>query len=337
MVLNCNAYVVFVNRKELIRDIALPGLPESRGRTMLKKLSGLCCVALCFIIMGASYPIAKEAIDSIPTWIFTFITLVIGFIFLLPLTIVKDKTNWLHIRGRDWLIVSVLSLLGAVLYTVFLLYGLASTTALTASVITSAAPAAVLLIAVVFMGDKLRLNTTLSVILAVISVVIMTFQASQQGEHNTATGLLFLLLSTLVNALNLIVANKVHASLKPLTMSAGVCLTGAIFSLPLALHELHSYRLSSITASDAGIMVYYGVVVWAITYILFFMGVHKISASAVGMCVALIPVAAMLCSVSFFGASVKSRDIIATLVIVLSIIFSELDLGALLRRGRQPR
>ncbi|MBJ3815995.1 DMT family transporter [Shimwellia pseudoproteus] len=304
---------------------------------MLEKLSGLICVALCFIIMGASYPVAKEAMDSIPTWTFAFITLVIGFIFLLPLTIIKEKTNWRRISLRDWLIVSILSFLGAVLYTVFLLYGLASTTALTASVITSAAPAAVLVIAVVFLGDKLRLNAAVSVVLAVISVVIMTLQPAQPGGHNTTGGLIFLMLSTLVNALNLVIANKIHASLKPLTMSAGVCLTGAIFSLPLALHEWQTYHLSSITHGEIGIMIYYGVVVWALTYILFFMGVHKISAASVGMCVALIPVAAMLSGALFFGESIKLRDAVATLIIVLSIIFSELDLGAMLNKKRRHR
>lgn len=293
---------------------------------MFKKLSGLLSVALCFILVGSSYPIAKEAMDSIPTWTFTCITFIIGFIFLLPLTLVKDKTNWFKISLKDWLVICVLSLLGAVLYTVFLLYGLPSTTALTASIITSAAPAVVLLITVLVLRERLKLNAAVSVILAVISVVIMTLPDGQQGGHNTLIGLLFLTLSTIANALNIIIANKVPSNLKPLTMAAGVCLTGAIFSLPLSINELQNYHLSSITHGQMITMLYYGVFVWALPYIFFFQGVSKISAASAGMCVALIPVASMLCSVIFFGDTVKHKDLIATLIIILSVVLSEVDL-----------
>lgn len=292
---------------------------------MFKKLSGLMSVALCFILVGSSYPIAKEAMDSIPTWTFTCITFLIGFLFLLPLTLIKDKTNWFRISLKDWLIVSVLSMLGAVLYTVFLLYGLPSTTALTASVITSAAPAVVLLITVLFFREKMKLNSAISVILAVTSVVIMTLPDGQDNGHNTLIGLAFLTLSTIANALNIIVANKVTTSLKPLSMAAGVCLTGTIFSLPLSLNELQHYQLSGITHGQMGTMLYYGVFVWALPYIFFFKGVSKISAASAGMCVALIPVASMLTAVIFFGDSIKHRDLMATIIIILSVILSETD------------
>lgn len=301
---------------------------------MFDKLSGLLSVALCFILVGSSYPIAKEAMDSIPTWTFTFITFLIGFLFLLPFSVIKDKTNWMKISVRDWLIVSVLSMLGAVLYTVFLLYGLPSTTALTASVITSAAPAVVLLISVLFFREKLKINAGISVALAVISVVIMTLPDGQNQGHNTAIGLIFLSLSTLANALNIIIANKVHSSLKPLTMAAGVCLTGTIFSLPLSLNELQHYQLSSITHSQMMTMLHYGVFVWALPYIFFFKGVNKISAASAGMCVALIPVAAMACSVLFYGDSIKHRDMFATLVIIFSVILSEVDVKKFFRKSR---
>lgn len=290
---------------------------------MLSKFSGLMYVALCFIIVGSSYPIAREAMDSIPTWTFTCITFLIGFLFLLPFTLYKDKTNWFRISLRDWGITCVLSLLGAVLYMVLLFYGLSSTTALTASIITSTAPAVVLVISVCFLREKLKINAALSVTLAVVSVVIMTLPNGQSGGHNTLLGLMFLSLSTLANALNIIIANRVRPTIRPLTISAGVCLTGAIFSLPMALSELQHYHLSDITSSQWEIIIYYGVVVWALSYIVFFMGVHKISAATAGMCVALIPVASMLCSVMFYHDHVRARDLIATLIIVLSVVLSE--------------
>ncbi|MFS2221714.1 DMT family transporter [Pantoea sp. B65] len=302
---------------------------------MLHKISGLLSVAMCFILVGSSYPIAKEAMESIPTWTFTFITFIIGFLFLLPLTLRKEKTNWFAISLKNWMIVSLFSLLGAVLYTIFLLYGLPSTSAISASVITSAAPAAVMLISVIFFREKLKANSALSVFLAVVSVIVMTIPASQQGGSNTLTGLFFLCLSTLSNALNIVLANKVHTTLKPLTMAAGVCLTGAVFSSPMAIYELQSYQLSGITQGQAMVMLYYGIFVWALAYIFFFRGITRISAASAGMCVAITPIASMACAVIFFGDSVRTSDLLATIIIIFSIIFSEIDLKKIFKRSNK--
>lgn len=291
---------------------------------MIQQLAGLLSVAMCFILVGSSYPIAQEAMNSIPTWTFTLITFIIGFLFLLPLSLKSEKTNWFAISKRDWLIVCVLSLLGAVLYTVFLLYGLPSTTAVTASVVTSASPAVVLLLSVVFFREKLKVNAVISVALAVISVIIMTLPSAQGASGNSMTGLVFLCLSTLANSLNIIIANKMAPGIKPMTMAAGVCLTGAIFSIPMSVHELQSFSLSQISGHDMGIMVYYGIFVWALPYFLFFKGINKISATSAGMCVALTPVASMLCAVIGFGQSISHTDLIATAVIILSVFASEM-------------
>lgn len=304
---------------------------------MYTKISGLLSVIMCFILVGSSYPVAKEAMDSIPTWTFTCISFAIGFIFLLPFTLFREKTNWFNISLKDSLMISVLALLGAVLYTVFLLYGLPTTTAISASVITSATPAVVLVISVLCFKEKLKLNTSISVILAIISVVVMTLPGSQGSSNNTLTGLVFLSLSTLSNAVNIIVANKVSTSLKPLTMAAGVCLAGAVFSLPMAVHESQSFSLLSITRGQAGVLVYYGVFVWALAYMFFFKGIGHISAASAGMCVALTPVASMACSALFFGDAVKHTDLIATVIIIFSVIFSEVDLFKLFKKKTVTR
>lgn len=304
---------------------------------MSKKLSGLIYVALCYILVGSSYPIAQQAMEQVPTWTFTSITFAIGFLFLLPITLKSDRTNWFKIAPRDWFIVALLSLLGAVLYTVFLLYGLPSTSATTASVVTSAAPAFVVVISTLFFREKLSFGVAMSVVLAIISVVVISLPSGGESGTTTAMGLIFLLLSTLSNALNIVFAGKLQCSLKPISMSAGVCLTGLIFSLPMTFSELHSYSLSSLSASNIGVMVYYGIFVWAVPYMLFFKGVSCISSASAGICVSVVPVAAMVTAALFYGQSITMVGIIATLIIIASIVFSEVDLSKLLRKSALSR
>lgn len=299
---------------------------------MSDKIRGLIYVAMCYILVGSSYPIAKEAMDSIPTWTFTCITFLVAIVCLFPLSIGYEKTRWSSVSRKDWLFVSIISLLGAVLYTVFLLYGIPSTSAVSASVISSTTPAVVLVLSILIFKEKFRLNVGISVALAVISVVVMTLSGASGPGSSTLGGVVFLCLSTLSNSLNILFANKLTTSLKPLSLATGVCITGAIFSLPMCLIELKSYNLSLVTAHQLGIIVYYGVFVWALPYLFFFRGINKISASSAGMCVALIPVASLVASVVIYGDKVRMSDAVATLVIIFSVLFSEINIKGIFKR-----
>lgn len=292
---------------------------------MFRKHSGVICVAMCYILIGISYPVAKEAMESIPTWTFTLLTFLIAVVALFPLSLFIDKTNWLNIPLRDWTAISVQALFGAVLFTVFLLYGLPTTTAVAASVITSVAPAVVLILSALFLKEKMRLKSLVSVFLAVASVIVMTVPGAGAGAgHNSLAGLLFLTLSTLSTSAVIIFAQKLSSQLKPLTMATGVCLVGAVMSLPLALPELQSFSLTSLTQSQLMILVYYGITVWALPYVFFFHGIWRIPASTAGMTVALVPVASLLTSALFFGAAITSTVLTACGLIVASIMIAEM-------------
>lgn len=299
---------------------------------MLSRHSGVMCVAVCYILVGVSYPVAKEAMESIPTWTFTFITFITGLAALFPLSIMVDKTRWLSVSLRDWAAIGVQALFGAVLYTVFMLYGLPHTSAVSASVISSVAPAFVLIFSAVFLKEKMTVKSGFAVILAILSVIIMTVPSGSNTGHTSLSGFIFLTLSTLSTASVIIFAKKLSSQLKPITLATGVCLAGTVLSFPLTLTESTGFHLSVITYHEGLMMVYYGLFVWALPYVFFFYGIWKVKASTVGMTVALVPVSAMLAGGLFFGEHVSSTDITSTMLIVASIVIAEMNF----RRRFQP-
>lgn len=300
---------------------------------MFKALIGTISVAACYLLVGSSYPIAKEAMNAIPLWTFTCVTFLIGYLALLPVTLLRDKTNWFRIPLKGWGAISLQSLFGAVLYTVFLLYGFASTSAVTASVLSSVAPAAVLALSYLFLKEKLTSSKLLSVVLAIAGVVVMTLPSSG-GGHTSTSGFLFLSLSTLSTAICIVAAKRLSQTLPPMTLAAGVCLTGTLFTLPMALSELGQVHLGTLH-DNVGVLIYYGIFVWALPYICFFFGIDKVRASVAGMCVALIPVASSMTAVMFYGESLSGLDIAAMLAIMLSIVLSEVDISGRMKRSRR--
>lgn len=295
---------------------------------MAQKFLGILLVGLCYLLVGSSYPVAQEAVNAIPTWTFMSITFFIGFLFQLPLTIFVEKTKWTQISAKEWGTVAVMTLLGNVLYTAFLLYGMSKTSATAAAVISSATPAVVLLLSLVFLKEKLRLNMSLSIALAIFSVVMMTLPDGTSDTKSSFTGLLLLSLSTLSSSIFVIIAKKFTSMLKPWTLSAAICLLGFIFTLPLFLSELRHFSLATVTKSQVITLIYYGIFVWALPIYFCMVGIRYISATTAGMLFAFIPVASVLTSVLFFAGKVRTVDMIAIVLVILSVIISEVNFRA---------
>ncbi|VXD04513.1 membrane hypothetical protein [Pseudomonas sp. 9AZ] len=102
-----------------------------------------------------------------------------------------------------------------------------------------------------------------------------------------------------------------------------LCLTGTVFTTPMAIVQGFSFDWLQLTAANGWVMAYYGALVWAVPYVLIFKGVTRIPASATGMAVAIIPLAASFFSILFFGEHLQVTDGFALVLVILSIVAAE--------------
>jgi len=282
-------------------------------------------VLMCYLLVGISYPIAAESMNSLPVWTFMAITFAVGFVFLYIIGRVTHAPAIFSLSLKTWAIISLQSLLGAVLYTAFLLYGFEYANAITASIFTSIAPAVVLMMSYFFLKEKLSMKKGIAIICAILGVLCLTIPSSDASGSTSFYGIIFLALSTLSTSGCVIAAKKYDVQLPALTMATGVCFTGMIFTLPLMfLLEGKSINGASLLETKNVLtMIYYGVLVWAVPYFCFFKGVTKIPASATGMAFAIIPVASTFFSIIFFDQTLTMTSTIALVMVTGSILLSE--------------
>ncbi|WP_192564463.1 DMT family transporter [Pseudomonas gozinkensis] len=284
---------------------------------------GYIYVLLCYALLGIGYPVAKNAIESFPPWIFTCVTMLIGGIVLIPISLRFDKGALFSLSKKDWGIIAVQSVIGSVLYTVFLLYGMESSTAVMASIFTSLTPAFVLLLSAAVLKESLNVRKLIAIALAIGGVFLLTVPSSDATGHNTLFGLAMLLLSTLSSAVYVIVAKKYSVDIPAATIALGICMTGAVFTLPMALNELSSFDYGLITKTNVSLLVFYGITCWAAPTLLFFAGVTKIPASAAGMAFAATPLTASLFSILFLGEHLTIFSAAALALVIISILIAE--------------
>jgi drug/metabolite transporter (DMT)-like permease len=271
-----------------------------------------------------SYPIAGAAMEKIPVYLFTAVTLLIAAVVSIPFAKMKEpEIKWTKLGGQNYFKIFMQSLIGAVLYTVFLLYGLTYSSPIMAGIMTSIAPAATLILAFFILKEKITARKVVAVILAVVAVLIMQVQFGAGPSTFNLFGFVFLCLSVLSVSLFFILAKQISYDLPPFTMTAGILIPGAIMMLPLGLYDMMHFDMSTLTSTDWWVMIYYGVLVWYVPYLLTYLAYQYVSATFVGMGMAITPVAAVVTSVLFFGAQMRTVDYIALILVIISVLVIE--------------
>lgn len=220
-------------------------------------------VLMCYLLVGISYPIAAESMNSIPVWTFIAITFAVGFVFLYVIGRMTNAPAIFSLPIKTWAIISVQSLLGAVLYTAFLLYGFEYSNAISASIFTSIAPAVVLALSYFILKERLSSRKGFAIALAIAGVLVLTIPSSNSEGSNSFYGIILLALSTLSTSGCVVAAKKYDVQLPALTMATGVCFTGLLFTTPLMfLLEVQDIDISTIfNGKNTLTMIYYGVLV----------------------------------------------------------------------------
>jgi len=185
------------------------------------------------------------------------------------------------------------------------------------------APAFVLILSYFILKEKLSTRKIFAIIIAVTGIAVLTIPKADANGTTSLIGYIFLFFSTFSTTLGVVAAKKLDIQLPALTMATGVCITGFLFSLPMAIHESLSFNLSVMTLPNVTVLIYYGVLVWAVPYACFYSGVTKIPASATGMAFSMIPISATIFSVLFFNETIHITDACALLIVTVSIFLAE--------------
>jgi drug/metabolite transporter (DMT)-like permease len=304
--------------------ISTPSAVERRRHVAV----GYGYVIFTFAMIGVGVPVSKDAVAAVPVWPFTAITLAIGCVMMLPLASLIDHVKWRRISRASYLKIALQALLGAMLYTVFLLYGLQHATAIAAGVISSITPAVVLLLSVVLLGEQLSARKIMAIALAMVAVALMSTATLDDGTtQTTLAGVAFVLLSVLCNANFLVFAKRLATELPPTTLVAGLLAAALLMALPLGVYNGLHFDWSTVSRKCWYEIVYYGIGIWALPFWTIYLGISRIPASAAGMATALVPVTAVATAVAFYGERLTWQTVVALLLVLVSIVAAEVHDG----------
>jgi drug/metabolite transporter (DMT)-like permease len=275
------------------------------------------------IIAGSSVVIGKLMSNTIPIFLSQGISLIFALLVLIPATI-RIEGRLPKISGSDFPFIFLQALLGMFLFRVFLLNGLKYTSAVESGIITGTTPAVTAVLSFLFLKEKAVWNKIAGIVVAVAGVIIINLVGAgsvQKGLSGTMTGNLLVFLAVIGEALLTIFRKKTSSKISPLAGAAYVTLFAFVMFLPVSAVEALKFDFSEVGRDFWIFTSYYGVIVTAAAYILWFKGVSGVQASTAAVYTGCMPVSALVLSLIILKESISPLQLAGIILIIAGIVF----------------
>ncbi len=283
-------------------------------------------IILAMVIVGSSVVAGKLLVESFPVFLASELRFLIAALILVPLLIKLEGIPTLNKKEVCILFLQALS--GVFLFSIFMLYGLKYTTAMEGGIITSTLPAVVAIIAFFILKEKPTRSTVIGILLAFLGTLAINISGTFSGVERGVAPLLgnMLIIGAVIGeALFIIFGKSISKRVTPLTISTMVSIFGAILFLPLAIYEATNFPFTEPSIKDWGMILYFGIVVTVIAFILMYQGIEKVPASTAGVLTGVLPISAVLLSSIILKENLLWIHIVGMALVLLAIYLISMD------------
>lgn len=286
-----------------------------------RNLKPIIALALASMFWGATGPIMKLSLVSVPLFSLAFLRFSLASILMFPL-VAKN----LSIKKSDLLTLLLCAMLGITLHIPFFFAGLKLTTALNAGIIVASLPLFTLIAAHVFLREKISSKLIGSAVLGTLGIsIIIGKDISHNGFSLSPLGDFLILLSTISFVGFEILSKKLFKTYHPLLITFYCMVIGAGTFLPGTIYESYAQSgwYNNLSGGAIG-GIFYGILFSSFgAYALWQWGLSKNPASRVGFFFHLDPVVSTVVAVILLSETITLPFVIGSLLIFAALFWAE--------------
>jgi len=277
-------------------------------------------LALAMTIVGTSVVVGKIITTSLPIFLSSFISLLTASLLFMPT--LSKRNVFSSIKKSDLFYLILQAFLGTVLYRILLFTGLKYIDASYAGILSALQPAFIALLAVAFLKEKQTSVKMIGISLAVIGLILTYSSQTFKIDLNSGLfiGTALILLSVIGEACFSVFAKKLSPKIEPVMIAGIVTVISTLMMLPLGIYDFLITGIPQITLVGGLAVVYYGVFLTYISFILWFKGLDSVKASVAGIFTALVPISGILFSALLLRDYPSTFEVIGGMLIVASIL-----------------
>lgn len=256
---------------------------------------------LANLFWAGNWVVGRGIRESVPPLALSFWRWVIALALILPFAWPHLRKDWSRLAaGWPWLVAS--GLLGTACYNALTYVGLQYTTVTNGLLLNSFIPVAIVALAWVFLGKRLRPIEAVGVATSLIGVVTIVARGDPAvlATLQLNMGDVWILVSVLAWAIYTLLLPRrpeVHA----MSYLAAIALVGLVGLLPAYAWELSEGRHIRMTLPALTAIVYAGVLPAFLGFVFWNRGVEAVGPAKAGLFIHLLPAFGILLSIAFLG------------------------------------
>lgn len=271
-------------------------------------LSAYLYLAAGMSVVGAYVGFSKVIVETVPVFLLATIRFGIAAVALLPWTFPRGG---LAIAWPQRKTLLALSFFGNFLFSIFMLSGVARTSATAAGLIMSMIPAAVAVFSLLVLAESINGRAAVAIALAVIGVAALTLvrgegagsaHAPASFSGGALAGNALIVGAVCCEAMFVVLGKRLtSAAVGPMQIAAWMNLVGFTLMLPLGVWQGLSFDFARITPMLWILIACYAIGASVLSTWLWLTGLKHVPASQAGVFTTALPVSAALVGIVFLG------------------------------------
>jgi drug/metabolite transporter (DMT)-like permease len=290
------------------------------------------CLALSMSLVGSYVALSKPLTAVLPVFLLAWMRFGIGGAAILHW--LKKPADEPPMSRQTQQLLFVESFVGNFLFTIFMLFGVSKTTAVSAGVIMSAIPAVVALMSWFFLREKITLRIWAAVVCAMVGIAMLAWSrnvpaapvtdAAKALDAQTWIGNVLVFLAVLCEAAYAVIGKRLTGTLGPKRITSLINLWGFALMTPMGLYWALHFSFGAVQMGSWLVLLFYSLAASVWTVWLWMTGLKRIPANQAGIFTVMLPISATAVGVGVLGESLSGTQLIAFAIALIGVALATL-------------
>ena len=292
-------------------------------------------MTIAVIVWACAFPFIRIGLDELSFINLTIMRFLVVCIALFIILILIPK-KFSKLQKKDILPIFILGFFGVMVYHLGLNYGEQYISASAASLIIATIPIYVVILAAIFLKEKIKIVKLLGIIIALLGVIIISIW----GKENTSLEIEYILaafavlLAAIMGALYTIAGKKLLERYNGLSLTVYAMLLGSVGLIPFVFISptlITEVAAMSTTAWFA--ILFLGIFSTVLGYVIWYVALEMKTASGVSVYLYAIPVLSTIISYFFLGDEITYFFILGVIFVIFGLILVNMKTKKLIKQA----
>jgi drug/metabolite transporter (DMT)-like permease len=279
-------------------------------------------LAAAMALVGSYVGLSKLLVAVFPVFLLAWLRF--GIAALAMAHWVRREWGRAALTARDRRLLFWESFLGNFLFSICMLFGVKATSALAAGIVMAAIPAAVAILARVFLGERIGPRIAVAIGCAAAGIALLAlarngYNADVQGPW---WGYALLLGAVFCEASYVVIGKRLTGNVSARRISALINLWGLALITPFGLWQALDFEFARVPASIWLLLVFYALAASMVTVWLWMQGLRHVPAPQAGVFTVMLPISAACVGVVFLGEAFTAVHLVAFVLALAGLLLA---------------